>query len=255
MCWRGLALPLSPLSLAEQLLAVPTAPSPAEGWGLPGFPCSSQIPLPVPLSSRDSSRVRMLKMRFTPSPVPPFYGRDLWPGRSWNKAPGSLMELQLPLDTWEVYLQFLVNLLGFGMPGEDIVLLDLLQAQAKVFPRKRQKEKGARVHFTEPSEVLSPTSDFFPGTGSFMWKEYPSSCLCFALPKGGDPIPRGISSCIRGCRELWVLIGAFESSQTIPWLRSSAPRGNKGREGSAFVCPCLLTVLQIPEKNGAGKAL
>lgn len=56
------------------------------------------------------------------------------------------MELQLPLDPREVYLQFLVNLLGFGMPGGDIALLDLPPARAKAFPGTGRRE-------TEPESI------------------------------------------------------------------------------------------------------
>lgn len=82
-----------------------------------------------------------------PLPSTPFYGRDLWPGKSGDTAPGSLMELQQPPGHSGGLFAAPCKSPGFGLPEEDIALLDLLQAQAKVFPGKGRRK-------TEPESIF-----------------------------------------------------------------------------------------------------
>lgn len=142
------------------------------------------------------------------------------------------MELQLPLDTREVYLQFPVNLLGFGVPGQDIALLDLPQAQAKVFSGKgRRKMEPESI-----SQVLNPKFDFFSPQYWGFYVEEISQYFLFCPSKGGEPIPQGISSWLQRA------LGAL----TEP---PDHPLAEEQRQGGL----CLCLPLKFPKKPEPAK--
>lgn len=137
----------------------------------------------------------MLEMRFAPSPPPLFTAEICGRAGPVTQPRGPWWNCSSPLDTREVYLQPLVNLLALGCQRRIL----LCSTFSKPRPRFSQgKAEGKRSLSPFSSEVLNPKSDFFPSIRGFMWKKYPSSCFILLFQSLGFPP----GTC--GCRELRV---------------------------------------------------